>query len=180
MAVPRRLILPSIGQKQQWLRVDHKTRFASVHSNKWLTLLGPDSSLSISEQEVKLAARFNDSTFSNIQITSYLYDKNNSSTSSASSCLLRVYKVDVPDWTETFVTDLSTTLQPNSYFYANPTIASLGLSFQGGDTLMIEAIITRLGINYRERIYVNHLGIYDNVTRLRQDVEFLEVTKKDL
>jgi hypothetical protein len=44
---------------------------------------------------------------------------------------------------------------------------------------MIQATIVRLGITYRDRIYVNHLGIFDNVTRLRGDVEFLEVTKKD-
>lgn len=180
MAVTRRFVPTSTGQKQQWLKVDHKTRYASVLSDKWLTLLGPDSSLSTSDQQVKLAARFNDSTFSNIQISAYLYDKNNGATASASSCLLQVYKVDVPNWTETFITDLTATVQPNSYFYANPTVTSLGLSFQGGDTLMIEAVITRLGITYRDRVYVNHLGIYDNVTRLRQDVEFLEVTKKDL
>ena len=62
----------------------------------------------------------------------------------------------------------------------NPTLSAIGsIDFQGGDSIMIEATINRLSSVYRDRIYVNHLGIYDNVTRLRGDVEFLEVTKKD-
>ena len=66
----------------------------------------------------------------------------------------------------------------NNYFYINPTVASLTpIDFFGGDTIMIEATAIRLGVTYRDRIYVNHLGIYDNVTRLRGDVEFLDLTK---
>jgi hypothetical protein len=44
---------------------------------------------------------------------------------------------------------------------------------------MIEATIIRLGLTYRERVYLNHLGIFDSVTRLKRDVDFLSISKKD-
>jgi hypothetical protein len=180
MPVIRKLVAHDNTQDSQWLKVDHSSRYIENHSEEWQFLFGPDSSLSNSSQVVKLAAKFNEDTFDNIQIAAYLYDPKTNSIANATSCQFDIYSVSPPNWTETFLSSVSGTQLPNSYYYANPTLASLGsLDFFGGDTLMIQATIVRLGITYRERIYVNHLGIFDNVSRLRGDVEFLEVTKKD-
>jgi hypothetical protein len=180
MAVTRRLVAQDDNDENQWLKVDHSSRYIVNDMDDWQFIFGPDSVLSNSNQIVKIGAKFNDDTFSNIQITSYLYDQKNASIANAASCSIKVYKVTTPDWTEQLVTTLATSTLPNTYFYANPTITSLGIDFQGGDTILIESTIVRLGVIYRDRIYFNHIGIYDNVTRLRRDVEFLEVTKKDL
>lgn len=179
MTISRKLVA-SDDSLNQWLKVDHSSRYIQNTSPEWQFIFGPDSSLSTSKQLLKIAARFNDNTFNNIQLTSYLYNPDSGSISNASGCQFTITKVIQPDWSEQLITTLNGTQLTNNYFYINPTLSSLSLDFLGGDTLMIEAVITRLGITYRDRIYVNHLGIYDNVTRLRQDVEFLEVTKKDL
>ena len=180
MAINRRLIAQDSTQEAQWLKIDHSSRYIENHLDEWQFLFGPNSELDTSSQIVKLAARFNDNTFANIQIVGYLYDTTNASISNSNNCVFRIYKVNLPDWSETLITTLNGTQLPNFYYYINPTTSSLTLDFQGGDTLMIDAIITRLGVTYRDRIYINHLGIFDNVTRLKNEIDFLFITKKDL
>jgi hypothetical protein len=180
MAIIRRLVAHDEQYDNQWLKVDHNSKYIVNECSEWQFLFGPNSELNLSSLTVKLAARFNDSTFNNIQLSGYLYDSNKATSASAASCMFKVYKITTPDWTEVHVLDATGTLLTNGYFYSNQLLPAFGVDFQGGDTLMIEATLVRLGVTYRDRIYVNHLGIYDNVTRLRQDVEFLEITKKDL
>jgi hypothetical protein len=180
MPVSKKLVAHDNNQDVQWLKVDHSSRYIQNHCEEWQFLFGPDSSLSNSSQVVKLAAKFNENTFDNIQIAAYLYDPKNNAISNAISCQFDIYSVSAPNWTENFLVSINGTQLTNFYYYANPTLSSIGsLDFFGGDTLMIQATIVRLGVTYRERIYVNHLGVFDNITRLRGDVEFLEVTKKD-
>jgi len=179
MAISRRIVAHDENEDNQWLKVDHSSRFIENDSEDWQFLFGPNSALSISVLVPKITARFNTDTFSNIQVTGYLYDSKNASISNAASCTFRVFKVSAPDWTETQIATLNGTLLSNNYYYSNPTIASLGLDFEGGDTIMIEATITRLSETYRDRVYINHLGIYDSVVRLRQDVEWLDISKLD-
>jgi len=181
MPISRKLVAQDDSEVNQWLKVDHSSRFIVNDSPEWQFLFGINSTLSASNQIIKISARFDDSTFNNIKIIAYLYDQQNASIGNANSCVLNIYKSTIPNWTETLITTLTTTQLSNSYFYANPTLSSLlpDLSFEGGDSIMIEATITRLGVTYRDRVYINHLGIYDNVTRLRQDVEFLDIIKAD-
>lgn len=180
MAIIRKILAHGDNEDNLWLKVDHDSRYIENDTEEWQFLFGPDSALNNADQIVKLAAKFNDSTFNNIQIAAYLYDQKNNAISSAANCQFDIYRVSAPDWTEVYLTTLTGSQLPNNYFYSNPTLAALGtIDFFGGDTLMIQATMTRLGLVYRDRIYVNHLGIFDNVSRLRGDVEFLEVTKKD-
>jgi hypothetical protein len=44
---------------------------------------------------------------------------------------------------------------------------------------MIEATITRLGKEYKSSVYVNHLGIFDSMFRLKGEIDFLSLTKQD-
>ncbi len=180
MAILRRLVAQN-NDENQWLKVDHDTRYIVNDVEEWQMLFGPNSTLSASSQIIKIAARFDDSTFNNIQFTAYLYDQSNASVYNAATCTFAIYQVQTPDWTDVLMTTVNGTQLSNNYFYSTQTLSTFPtIDFLGGDTLMIEATIVRLGVTYRDRIYVNHLGIYDNVTRLRQDVQFLDVTKKDL
>lgn len=180
MPIPRRIVAQDDTQEAQWLKIDHSSRYIQNHSEEWQFLFGPDSVLSTSNQIVKIAAKFDETSFNNIKITAYLYDQQNGTIGNAAACVFKVYSITGTNWTETLLSTINGTQLPNFYFYTNPTLAALGsIDFQGGDSIMIEATVTRLSTTYRDRIYVNHLGIYDNVTRLRGDVEFLEVTKKD-
>jgi hypothetical protein len=165
MAITRRLVAQDSSEENQWLKVDHDTRYIQNNGDEWQFLFGPNSALTTSSFVTKISARFDDTTFNNIQIIGYLYDQTNASVGNAGSCQFTLYKVVAPDWTEQLIITLSGVIQPNLYYYTAPTTSSLGLDFQGGDTLMIEATIVRLGVTYRDRVYINHLGIYDNVTR---------------
>lgn len=168
------------GDDSQVLRTDNRKKFIVNHTHEWQFLFGPNSALSNSQHVVKLAAEFDVSDFNSIRMIGYLYNPITGSTDNASSCEFKVYKVTQPQWYDTFVATFSGTQIPNSYFFVDVPLASLpSIDFDGGDTIMIDAIVTRLGETYRDRIYVNHLGIYDNVFRLRQDVEYLDLTKMD-
>lgn len=180
MAITRKLVAQDDNDDNQWLKVDHDTRYIQNDMDDWQFLFGPFSELSNSAFTLKIAARFDDDTFNNIKVTGYLYDNANASIGNIASCEFKIYRVVLPDWSETLITTINGAQLPNNYFYINPTVASLTpIDFFGGDTIMIEATAIRLGVTYRDRIYVNHLGIYDNVTRLRGDVEFLDLTKVD-
>ena len=181
MAITRRLIAQDTSQDAQWLKIDHSTRYIENHSDEWQFIFGPNSELDNSSQIVKIAAKFDDTTFNNIKIIAYLYDQKTSSVANASSCIFSLSKVSGNEWVDENLTTINGTQLNNSYYYIHPELSIFsGLDFLGGDTIVIEATVLRLGVTYRDKLYVNHLGIYDNVTRLRQDVEFLEITKKDL
>jgi len=181
MAITRRLVAQDDNDDNQWLKIDHDSRYICNDADDWQFLFGPNSSLSNSTQLIKITAKFDDSTFNNLKVVAYLYDQRNASVANASTCSFNFYQITTPDWTEVLLNTSNGTQLSNNYFYLNPILSTFApMDFQGGDTLMIEATIVRLGITYRDRVYVNHLGIYDNVTRLRQDVDFLSITKKDL
>lgn len=181
MPVVRKLVAQSDNQDVQWLKIDNNSRYIENHSADFQFLFGPNSALNTSDQILKISARFDDSTFTNLKVIGYLYDPQNNSVANAATCEFKFYRITTPDWTEQLVLTASGTQLSNNYFYLNPTTSSLSpIDFFGGDSLMVQATVNRSGTIYRDRIYVNHLGIYDNVTRLRQDVDFLNITKADI
>lgn len=180
MAIIKKLIAHHENEDNFWLKVDHSSRFIQNNGDEWSFLFNPNSTLSASTQVIKIAARFDDATFNNIKIIGYLYDQQNASVGNAASCVFNIYKVNLPDWSEILISTLNGTQLSNNYFYINPDLSTLNVfNFDGGDTMMVEVTIIRSGIIYRDRLYVNHLGIYDNITRLRGDVQYLDLTKKD-
>lgn len=181
MPITRKLVAQN-QDESQILKMDSAQRFIVVHGTNgdWQMLFGPNSLLSNSSQVVKMSAEFDSNSFNNIRFAAYLYDPKTGAIANAATCKFYVYKVGTPNWTETLVDSFFGTLGTNSYFLSSRTLSSLpSIDFSGGDTIMIEAEIIRLGITYRDRIYINHLGIYDSVIRLKHDVEFLDLTKLD-
>lgn len=180
MPITRKMVAQDDQDDNQWLKIDHASRYITNDMDDWQFLFGPNSSLSSSNQIIKLAAKFDDLTFNKIKLIGYLYDVKNGAIASGSTCELKIYKVSDTTWEDVLITTLSATIQPNNYFYVAPDLSTLSqFDFSGGDTMMVEGAITRLGVTYRDRIYVNHLGIFDSLTRLKNKVTFLEVTKLD-
>lgn len=183
MAILRRLVAHHNNSDNQWLKVDHNSRYIENDSANWQFLFGPNSALNTSSQILKLAAQLDTNTLDKIRIIGYLYNPPTGSIDSAGGITFNIYKVNdiaSPKWNDELITSLSGILQPNSYYFNDILMSSLaGTSLDGDTTLMIEGVATRLGITYRDRIYINHLGVYDSVVRLRSDVEFLDVTKLD-
>jgi len=126
----------------------------------------------------KVWAKFNTDTFDGIQLVANLYKQNDVLTSSA-SCVFKIYNISTDqNWTQTLIYTTNGTYNGN--WIATVTQANLGsVDLDGEPTLKIEAVITSQGKEFKSSVYVNHLGIYDSLFRLKQEVEFLSITKKD-
>lgn len=183
MAIIRKIVAQDENDTNQWLKIDHSTRYIVNDSPEWQFLFGPNSVLDNSSQILKLAAQLDTNTLDKIRIVGYLYNPKNGTIDSASGITFNVYKVTditTPKWNDELITTLTGILQSNSYYFVDIDITSLtGTSLDGDTTLMIEGVATRLNVTYRERIYVNHLGVYQSVVKLRQDVDYLDITKQD-
>lgn len=183
MPITRTLLAQDENDVNQWLKVDHSSRYIVNDSPEWQFLFGPNSSLSNSSQVIKLAAQLDTITMDKIRIIGYLYNSRNGTIDNAGSVVFKVYKVadiTTPKWDDQLLTTISGTLQSNSYYFTDILISSLtGTNLDGDTTLMVEGTATRLGVTYRDRIYVNHLGVYDSIVRLKNDVEYLDISKVD-
>lgn len=180
MALNRRLISQN-EEDAQVLRTDNRRKFIVCHDRDWQFLFGPDSMISNSLQIVKIGVELDPDTLDSIRFTAYLYNPIDGLIANAATCTFDIYKVIKPGWYETLLSSVSGTIQSdNHYFYAEKLITDFNpTEFDGGPTMMVEVNILRLGEIYKERIYINHLGIYDSFFRLKQEVEFLDVTKLD-
>ena len=183
MPVTRKLLAQDNNEENQWLKVDHDSRYIVNVSPEWQFLFGPNSALSTSSRVIKIAAQLDTNTLDKIRMVAYLYNAANASADSAASATFSIYRVEditSPKWNEVFISSLSGVEQTNNYYFADIDISSLtGTSMDGDTTLMIEGVATRSGVTYRDRIYVNHLGVYESVVRLRNAVDFLDITKLD-
>lgn len=180
MALTRKLIAHDENEDNQWLSVDARKRYIQNTSDCWQFLFGPNSRLTSSTYSLKVAAEFNKTTLDTLRITGYLYNQVGGTVGVGSTCTFDVYLVNSPNWTEQLIHSVIATPTANSYFFSDiPTSLLTGVDLFGGDTLMIEVLILRLNESYRERIYINHLGIYDNTRRLRNDVDWLDISKLD-
>lgn len=184
MAIIRKWIAQNDSEENQWLKIDHASRYIVNHNPEWQPLFSQASTLNNSTQILKLAAQLDTSTLDKIRIIGYLYNPINGSIDNSASIVFKIYRVTditTPKWEDDLLTTLNGDLQSNNYYFKDINVTALtGTNLDGDTTLMIEGTATRLGVTYRDRIYVNHLGIYENVFRLRQDVDFLDISKKDL
>lgn len=180
MAVTKTLLAPTKNRKWQVVVVDARPVFFNPQSDKWQILLGPDSGFSVSDQVLKIAAEFDTDDFASIRLAAYLFQPSAGTISNAGTCSFKIFKVTAPQWVDVLIATVSGVLTPETYFFADvPDSVLSAIDFSGGDTMMVEATVTRLGETYRDRIYVNHLGIYDSHLRLKNRVTFVELTKLD-
>lgn len=180
MAVTKILVAQDDNETNQWLKVDSKTRYIVNDTQDWQFIFGPSTSLTTSTLFLKVAGEFNKDTFDTIRLAAYLYNPATGTVSNVSGITFNIYLVTTPTWTEQFISTVPGSQIYNNYYFADVNVSTLGLiDFSGGDTIMVEVVGNRLTDVYRERLYINHLGIYDNVTRLRQDVDYLDISKLD-
>jgi hypothetical protein len=125
-----------------------------------------------------LAAKFDSENFDGIHMISYL--EKDSEILNIGTCTFNVYQVSVDsNWTETLITTVvGTTIANRSIAIVNQ-IDLNPTELDGEFTLAISCDLIRQGLKFTKKIYVNHLGVYDSIFRLRQDVEFLDITKVD-
>lgn len=176
----KRIVAQDDNDDNQWLKIDHNSRYITNDIDDWQWLFGPNSFLSSSKQIIKIGAQFDTETLEKIRLVAYLYNTTHGSIDNAATITFNIYKVEDltnPKWNDTLLLTIPGIQQSNSYFFNEANLS--GIDLDGEITLMVEAIALRLGVTYRDRLYVNHLGIYDSILKLRSDVQFLDLTKLD-
>jgi hypothetical protein len=123
-----------------------------------------------------LAAKFNTVDFDGIHIVAEL--SRESQALQIGSGTFDIYSISLDGtWTETFLSTVSGSVAGSRITAAVPQSALPELD--GEVTLAVKCSVQRQSDTYTNKIYVNHLGTYDSIVRLRQDVEFLDITKVD-
>lgn len=90
-----------------------------------------------------------------------------------------VYRVSNLDFSKTLIGSFSPAASGLSYVLTL-TQAQLGVNeLSGAETYYIEAVATRRARKFRASVYVNHLGCFDSINRLRQASEYNLITKLD-
>jgi hypothetical protein len=164
----------------QALRVNSSSRYIYVIDSAWQPLFAYDATLAPPVRTFKLAAELDTTTFQKLRVIAYIYNETTNSVDSASSVSFSLYSVNQPGWIDTFESTLTGVEQSNAYFFVEINISDFISGLYNGDTtLMVEATATRLSSTYRNRIYINHLGIYSSFTKLKKFVDYLDITKLD-
>lgn len=131
--------------------------------------------------KAKLWAKFDGQNFDGIKLISGIY-KDEVNVIPSGSCTFNISSVSLDGtWTETFLYSTPGTVQGDGTFIASATQANLGSSTQldGELTFAIEVSLVKQGTTLTNKVYLNHLGIYDSFFRLKQFVDFLNLTKLD-
>lgn len=174
-------LISQLDDDIQVLRVDHARRFVQNDATDWQFLFNGQSELVPNVLILKSAGQFDTTDFDSIKLAGYLYNQSNGTVSAGSVCTFNIYRVSPSLWTETLLGTFVGVLQPNNYFYIDIPMSSLTpADLDGDNSLMVEVVITRLATTFRERIYLNHLGIYGFTTKVKKKTDFLSITKKDI
>lgn len=107
--------------------------------------------------------------------------KSQTSLDNPESCEFKIFKIsnDGTPWVETLVKSGTLSLGADKLFKTNLTQAELGADLLGEVTVKIWVKITKGNEVFRLQKLFNHVGITDQVARLKRKLKFLEVTKKD-
>jgi len=125
----------------------------------------------------QLHAFFESDNFDGFRVRGWLSNKDIVVSSSLSQ--FNIYSVNILDWTKTLILS-KPSVQNGLYMDAHVTQSDLGLyELTGSEVYFIEALFTRKRKQLYVGKYFNHLGIYDSMFRLKQEVDFLDITKKD-
>lgn len=127
---------------------------------------------------LKAHAKFNADAMNGIQILARL-ERDGKITSSVISTI-RVYRVNEANWAETLVATVSPIEISNGVFTATITQATLGLNeLSGMETYSFEVEASRKRKRFFSKIWLNHLGCFDSILRMKNELHYLNLTKLD-
>lgn len=129
------------------------------------------------DYKLTLHAKFNSSAMEGLVIEAKLLSTYRQASVAVSSIL--VYRVSNLDFSRTLINTFTPTASGMSWVLTL-TQSQLGANeLSGAETYYIEALATRRLRKYRSSLYVNHLGCFDSINRLRQCLEYNQITKLD-
>jgi hypothetical protein len=132
------------------------------------------------DYQLNVWAKFAQNNFDGMHVLSYL-EKGGDIVQSA-NYTFKIYSISTDsNWSETLVATKTGVVLPDGSFKCEVTAAEFpsGMVLDGDLTFAVEATCNRVKNKYTKKIYVNHLGVYDSIVRLRKKVDFLTITKLD-
>lgn len=130
-----------------------------------------------SDYELDLHARFNSNAMQGVELLCRMVRDGKSSSFAASSA--KVYAVSESSWSETLIGTFGLT-QSGQDFGLVLTQSQLGsYELSGFRTLAFEVTAQRRRRTFRKKIYVNHLGVFDSLNRLKRQVQATAILKVD-
>lgn len=130
------------------------------------------------DYELSVHAKFNADDMNGIQVAASLTKMGDHKASVVSE--IRISRVSDADWSETFIVSVVPTETLPGVFSSEITQVQLGLNeLSGKETYAIEVTATRKRRRFISKVYVNHLGCFDSILRLKNEVNYLHSTKLD-
>lgn len=177
----RRIKLTTNNKYTQPIKLGFKNKMVVTPSTSYNSILTKVSHTSIKPSDFKVKAwlRFNTDTFDGVQMVASL--SKGKRNLSIGSCTFKIYSISTDNnWTETLLVTLAGTSLPDGRFTANTPESSLSPADLTGEiTYKLEVDIIRGTKTYNEIYYFSHIGIYGSFISLKQDIEFLDLTKLD-
>lgn len=125
-----------------------------------------------------LHAKFNSDLMNGIQISGSLI--RNGLNYGCTISEFKLYRVSDSGWSESFIANIPASQVSHGVFsgYINQsTLSSNELS--GSECYSVSCIASRVRRKFYNKIFINHIGCYDSIVRLRSDIELLSLTKLD-
>ena len=129
------------------------------------------------QYELKTHAKFNSSAMNGLSVEVRLMSSYRQASVAVTAVTL--YRVDNANFSKTVIGTYTPTASGLSWVL-NLTQSQLGVNeLSGAETYHLEVAATRRRKAFRSSCYVNHLGCFDSINRLRQQVEYNTLTKLD-
>lgn len=131
------------------------------------------------DYKVKSWMKFNTNSFDGVQLVAGLFK--GKAIKTIGTCNFKIYAISTNDnWTETLIATVSGTALTDGRFKAVLTDLDLApIELEGEISFKLEVDILRSGKTFNDIFFFNHIGIYGSFIKLKQDVEFLHITKLD-
>lgn len=129
------------------------------------------------EHALDLHVKFNADTMNGIQIKAQLLK--GAKLSAMAIVSTKLFRVSEASWVETLVA--SPTLSEGLGFFSG-TVNQATLSaneLSGMEVYALEVTSIRKRRTFKKKVYFNHLGCFDSIWRLRQEMQYAHITKLD-
>jgi hypothetical protein len=128
---------------------------------------------------IVLTAKFNSTAFEGVNILAFM-ENADGYIYSIGSCVFKIYSVNPQTNWVPILLYTATATQNQKRWLTTLTQANIGSTELNGDnSFLIEATLAKWGRTFKKRVYLNHLGIFDNLTRLKQQSDLLLISKLD-
>lgn len=178
----RRIKLTTNNKYTQTLKLRTGRKLVITPNNDYNSIMFTTQHRAVSpkEYQLNLWAKFAQDSFDGIHIKSFI--EKDSEVFQSTNYTFDIYTVDKDsNWAETLVATKSGVPLGDGSFKCHVTSSEFPstVDLDGEITLAIRSTCFRMGRKYTKKIFINHMGVYDSIVRLRQDIEFLDITKLD-